>query len=359
MTPPKLQIERAIDELRRGRAIVVDNIIAIMAVDFLTDDTLNSFENSAGVKADILVSARRATALKLDNSRTAAGAKAVRIARSVWQDVPALVSIADPVDDMASPLKGPFKLASLEGYEAAATAAIALMKQAALLPAALIAPCAHLPADWLSVSSQDVSTYPLELAQSLLRVAEATVPLASAETCRLVAFRSGDGGLEHLAIIIGDPPRHTPVLTRLHSECFTGDLLGSLKCDCGTQLQAAISTIAAQGSGVLLYLAQEGRGIGLINKLRAYALQDQGFDTVDANWRLGFETDERLFAPAARMLELLGFETVRLMTNNTDKVAGLEALGIKVSERVPHSFPANPHNAHYLATKKDRTGHQL
>jgi GTP cyclohydrolase II len=138
---------------------------------------------------------------------------------------------------------------------------------------------------------------------------------------------------------------------------LTGDLLGSLKCDCGDQLRGAIATIGKAGSGILLYLAQEGRGIGLINKLKAYELQDQGFDTIEANQRLGFEADEREFAAAAEMLKYLGFASVRLLTNNPDKVAALARHGIDVVERVAHSFPANPHNEAYLATKKAKAGH--
>lgn len=355
----RLAIERAIDDVRRGRPLLIDGRLAVLPIDFLTAENLTGFENTTGQTADLLITGRRAAALKLDNLAVAAGVSAVRIARTSWQTASHLISIADPVDDLATPLKGPFKLSALADLEAAATAAIALMKQAALLPAALMAPCKHQPEDWMALSSADIAAYPIALAANLKIVAQADVPLAGATACRLVAFRSGSGGLEHLAIVIGDPPRHAPVLTRLHSECFTGDLLGSLKCDCGTQLQGAISAISDHGSGVLLYLAQEGRGIGLINKLRAYALQDQGFDTVDANWRLGFETDERLFAPAARMLQLLGFDSVRLLTNNPDKVASLVALGITVTERVSHHFPSNPYNSHYLITKRDRNGHQL
>ncbi len=146
---------------------------------------------------------------------------------------------------------------------------------------------------------------------------------------------------------------------RLHSECLTGDVLGSLKCDCGPQLDAAIDAMADAGWGILLYLRQEGRGIGLVNKLRAYALQDQGFDTVDANLRLGFVDDERDFAVAAAMLKLLGQGEVRLLTNNPRKVAGLEAAGISVIEQVPLRIASNPHNAAYLETKKSRSGHRL
>ena len=176
---------------------------------------------------------------------------------------------------------------------------------------------------------------------------------------RLIAFRPRDGGLEHLAILIGRPDPTAPVLVRLHSECFTGDLLASLRCDCGDQLRGGIAAIAQAGGGVLLYLAQEGRGIGLVNKLRAYRLQDAGFDTLDANEQLGFDVDERVYSPAAEMLRELGFGIVRLLTNNPEKVAALERYGIRVAERVPHVFPSNGHNARYLMTKATRSGHFL
>ena len=176
---------------------------------------------------------------------------------------------------------------------------------------------------------------------------------------QLVAFRPSIGSADHLAIIIGQPQRDQPVLTRLHSECFTGDLLGSLRCDCGDQLRGALAVMAAAGSGVLLYLAQEGRGIGLANKLRAYALQDQGLDTIDANRALGFDPDERFYWPAAEMLRQLGCTKIRLMTNNPDKLAALSHYGIAVVERVPLAFPSNAHNEAYLRTKAVRSGHLL
>ena len=159
--------------------------------------------------------------------------------------------------------------------------------------------------------------------------------------------------------MIGTPAPDEPVLTRVHSECFTGDLLGSLRCDCGDQLRGAVKAIAAAGSGIILYMAHEGRGIGLVNKLRAYELQDQGHDTIDANVQLGFDADERYYLPAAEMLRQLGFERVRLLTNNPAKVAALEGYGIEVTERVPHSFPSNRHNETYLSTKQQRAGHIL
>jgi GTP cyclohydrolase II len=190
-------------------------------------------------------------------------------------------------------------------------------------------------------------------------VAQAHVPLEGAENARILAWRPSDGGKEHLAIVVGEIDPTEPVLIRLHSECFTGDLLGSLRCDCGLQLRGAIEQIAKLGSGVLLYLAQEGRGIGLVNKLRAYELQDDGFDTIDANEQLGFDADERIYAPAATMLTRMGIKRVRLMTNNPQKIAQLERYGIEVSERVAHSFPANGHNENYLRTKAERAGHLL
>jgi GTP cyclohydrolase II len=268
-------------------------------------------------------------------------------------------ALADPCLDLDTPLKGPF-----ETFRGKADPhwreAVRLAKIARLLPAILIAPDDPDAPDWLlSVDAQAIANYALLEAESLHEVVAAHVPLADAEKTRIIAFRPEDGGPEHLAIIIGDPDGSMPVLTRLHSECFTGDLLGSLKCDCGDQLKGAIAALAAQGSGVLLYLAQEGRGIGLINKLRAYRLQDQGFDTIEANQRLGFEADERLFLAAARMLQALGFERIRLLTNNPEKISSLRDYGIDVVECVPHAFPANPHNARYLKTKKLKAGHRL
>src|SRR5262249_14639400 len=196
-------------------------------------------------------------------------------------------------------------------------------------------------------------------ARSLTAVSGARAPPAGAEAPRIVAFRPADGGIEPLAIVIGEPAADRPVLVRLHSECFTGDLLGSLRCDCGEQLRGAIAEIARAGAGVLLYLAQEGRGIGLVNKLRAYRLQDAGFDTIDANEQLGFDADERIYRPAATMLARMGIKHVRLMTNNPEKIGQLARYGIEVAARVPHIFPANGHNENYLRTKAERAGHML
>jgi GTP cyclohydrolase II len=238
---------------------------------------------------------------------------------------------------------------------------------ARLLPAAILAPLGAKqnadPGRWAReqeipvLAHTDVQAYRAVAARSLVRVAEARVPLRGAEDTRLIAFRPEDGGSEHMALIIGDPDPGAPVLVRLHSECFTGDLLNSLRCDCGDQLRGAIEAIGKSGAGVVLYLTQEGRGIGLVNKLRAYALQDRGADTAEANETLGFDADERIYLPAAEMLRQLGYARVRLLTNNPEKVVGLKRFDVEVVERVPHSVPSNSHNDFYLATKARRFGH--
>lgn len=166
-------------------------------------------------------------------------------------------------------------------------------------------------------------------------------------------------GKEHIAITMGDCRLDDPLLIRIHSECLTGDALGSLRCDCGEQLQRAMRTIAEKGRGAILYLRQEGRGIGLVNKIRAYNLQDQGADTVEANERLGFGADMRDYSICAPMLQHLGANSVRLMTNNPRKIKALKELGINVVDRVPIETDSNPHNAAYLSTKAGKLGHMF
>jgi GTP cyclohydrolase II len=175
----------------------------------------------------------------------------------------------------------------------------------------------------------------------------------------IVAFSNNRDGKEHLAMVHGDALQSTDVPTRLHSECLTGDVMGSLRCDCRDQLEAGLKELAAGPYGILLYLRQEGRGIGLTNKIRAYALQDQGLDTVDANLALGFRDDERDYAIAAHMLRSLEVKSVQLLTNNPKKVAGLEQHGVVVSQRRSHLMAANPHNRFYLQTKALRSGHLI
>jgi GTP cyclohydrolase II len=211
----------------------------------------------------------------------------------------------------------------------------------------------------LSVDPADVLAYPAMEGAGLRIVASAPVPLVDAPDSRVVAFRAEASAIEHLAIVIGRPETADAPLVRIHSECFTGDLLGSLRCDCGEQLRGAIRRISEHGAGVVLYLAQEGRGIGLVNKLRAYTLQDRGLDTMDANRVLGWGADERNFLVGANMLLALGIARVRLLTNNPDKIAGLTACGVEVVGREAHAFAPNAVNDAYLATKAVRFGHLL
>lgn len=239
-------------------------------------------------------------------------------------------------------------------------AGIELCKLAGLLPAAIMTPLTgKVPANANIIDVETVETYRTEQAATLEPLGEARVPLEITDDARIVPFRPQDGRMEHLAILIGEPEKAEAPLCRIHSECFTGDLLGSLRCDCGEQLKGAIAAMAADGHGVLLYLAQEGRGIGLANKLRAYQLQDRGLDTVEANQHLGFEPDERDFLSAATMLKKLGITKVRLMSNNPNKIEGLSGNGVEVLERVAHEFAANDHNRDYLRTKKVKSGHML
>lgn len=176
---------------------------------------------------------------------------------------------------------------------------------------------------------------------------------------QIVAFWNNRDGKEHVALVHGDVRGQEDVPIRVHSECLTGDALGSLRCDCRDQLEAALTAIGKMECGALLYLRQEGRGIGLLNKIRAYSLQDLGLDTVEANLALGFRDEERDFAVAAHMIRSLDIRSVRLMTNNPYKIQELEQHGIKISERLQHELPPNPHNAAYLAAKVAKMGHRL
>ena len=349
-------VERAAQALRAGKPVAIRDgraIVIAHAVETMTSVQLAALLRQTNAAPMLVLTHARAATLKIRLYTPAVVALGIAKEATVQQ----LCAIADPTADLATPLKGPFD-ASRAPLPSGFADAVKLAKLAGLLPAVVAARSTAPDKAGVTIAAKDIRDYEDEAAKSLAVVTRARVPLEGAEKTELVAFRSADGGPEHYAVVINAPSSSQPVLTRLHSECFTGDLLDSLKCDCGAQLRGAIAAISKAGGGILLYLAQEGRGIGLINKLRAYRLQDQGFDTLEANRRLGFENDERLYGIAAKMLNLLGYKSVRLMTNNPDKVAGLGGYGVTVTERVPHAFPGNAHNAGYLATKA-RAGHLL
>ncbi|PKB14881.1 GTP cyclohydrolase II [Novosphingobium kunmingense] len=351
MTSPARRVALALDALRHGWPIALAGGAVLLPAE-------TGFATGATSRT-MLISAARAATLKLANQREAAEPHAPVLIRAAEPfDLAAARTLSDPALDLAYPLKGPFLAEHLVWPDAAA-AAMDLARLAGILPAFLVDPDDAGEAQ--AVSAADLAAWKDTAALTI--AARARLPVAAAEEAEIVAFRSADDLREHVALVIGERSGDRPPLVRLHSECLTGDILGSLKCDCGPQLDAALAAMAAEagegGWGVLLYLRQEGRGIGLINKLRAYQLQDQGFDTVDANNRLGLPTEARDFPVAARMLELLGIGAIRLMTNNPAKVDALATAGVTVAERVPHQLPPNPHNARYLDTKRDRTGHLL
>jgi GTP cyclohydrolase II len=344
-------MRRAIAALRAGRAVRIDasEPISVVAVETATPEFLNLVDPRG--QARLLISGQRAAALALANERDAADPmQPVLIERSEWLDAHTALALADPGRDLDRGPLGPLHPLPLKCVEAA-VAALSLSRSAGLLPALWMMPATDAAA---RVAAEDIIRE--DRAPQVQIVARAKLPLEDLPPTQIVAFRASDDGQEHVALLIGAPGGRPP-LVRLHSECLTGDVFGSLKCDCGPQLKEALRIIGDAGGGVLLYLRQEGRGIGLANKLRAYALQDRGLDTVDANGRLGFADDERGYSHAAAMLRSLGMYTIRLLTNNPKKVGGLEAAGVKVVERVPHHMPANPHNVDYLATKRRKSGH--
>ncbi len=359
-TPRTRAVHRAIAEARRGVPVILAarRPLIIAPAETVGAEGLRLIDLLSNGQATLLLAPSRAAAVLRHDIPDESPAIALKLARPLI-DTATLRRAADPTMEQILP--------SFERTEApeAALAALTLGKLARLLPAMVAAPVrpgwASLPAgaDLLTVPAEDLLAYPGLLAASLTKVAEVAVPLDNAPDARLIAFRALDQGIEHMAILVGDPAAQPAPLIRVHSECFTGDLLGSLRCDCGPQLRGAIARMAQEGSGAVLYLSQEGRGIGLINKLRAYTLQDNGFDTLDANRALGWEADERNFGLAAAMLHALGMPRIRLLTNNPGKVSSLAACGIEITERVPHIFAPNGVNDAYLATKLTRFGHLL
>lgn len=354
--PALIAVDRSLGELRRGRGIAVRDARGWrLAVPLETADAelVDYILRQPG--AALVVTGARAAALKVPCESDEvlllslpAGLTPgqVRELGHHWE-----------ADGWRTALGGGVPQASCA--DALCLAAVQLAKGAQLLPALLVTPvqAGTLPANVLAVGIEDVERHAQPREDDLLRISEARVPLREGEDSRLVLFRDRRDASEHVAVIVGQPDASGVVPVRAHSSCFTGDLLGSLRCDCGEQLQTAVKRLHDAGGGVLLYLAQEGRGIGLANKLRAYQLQDDGLDTLDADRHLGFSADERSYAIAAAMLRQLGFTRIRLLTNSPHKLRELRARGIDVQEMESLVAAPNVHNERYIRTKRERAGH--
>jgi GTP cyclohydrolase II len=350
--PAQIAVERALSEFRSGRPVFItsaSDAITALPVDGMTGAMLAGFRLlSRPVRPFLLVTARRAHAL------------GVEVSGHTGIALPDFCSLGE-IFSLASAAQVSCRFEVVPAGPSAG-AAIQLAKHAQRLPALLIgtgnsAAVRNCEPPLVTVPADAVAEYRRASAAALSFAVEATIPL-SGFSARFVVFRDGGGGTP-LAVIVGSPDLTQPVPVRLHSACLTGDVFGSRRCDCGDQLRLALMQLAQDGGGIVLYLEQEGRGLGLANKIRTYQLQDGGLDTVDANSVIGFEDDERDYGIAVRMLQMLGCTRVRLMTNNPSKLDGLSRDGIDVVGRVPLHSPVNADNRRYLAAKATRAGHQL
>jgi GTP cyclohydrolase II len=354
-SPDRVLVKRALAEFRSSRPVMFSSPTAkfhiALPVDGLDAARLRAFEHlCAPAKPKLIVTARRARTLGIETNEP------VALALPHGGDAQAIYSlVADAQSDEQAEVDGP--------ADSNAVAAIELAKIAQRLPALLVAEMdspasALIEPPLVVVPSEAVMKFGRADLHSLEIASEAKVPLQGGIASRFVVFRDSIGG-GSVAVIVGEPDFSKPVPVRLHSACLTGDVFGSSRCDCGDQLRLATKRLNEEGGGIILYLEQEGRGLGLANKMRAYALQDEGLDTVDANTTLGFDDDERDYGIAARMLQKLGCTRVYLMTNNPAKLDGLSGLGIEVVGRKPLHAPINAHNRRYMTAKAMRAGHKL
>jgi len=350
--PTQVGVERGLAEFRAGRPVLLSAAgqdLLALPVDGIDAERLVAFRAlAAPLRPRLIITARRARALGID------AAEPMALALTGADDVDSILALVAAVDVdriiEASPA-GP-----------AALAAIELAKLAQRLPALLAIEAESAAAVdnelIVTVNTDAVTRFRLVAIQSLRIAGQAQVPLDGELPARFVVFRDSTGG-GSVAVIVGAPDFSRPIPVRLHSACLTGDVFGSRRCDCGDQLRLALARLKAAGGGIILYLDQEGRGLGLANKMRAYQLQDDGLDTVDANTTLGFDDDERDYGVAARMLEMLGCTRVLLLTNNPAKLDGLTESGIEVCGRMPLHTPINADNRRYLTAKATRAGHRL
>jgi GTP cyclohydrolase II len=341
---------RAVDQLRRQLGIVLqDNngeTIGACPIEGLTQELLTTLQALPKKHLQLLLTGARARHSGIKTSE-----RVISIDVDGWT-LPAMQSLADPLAPATHVPK-----TTLAPTNPAHATLMVLVKHASLLPAMLLIAGENYPKDWLHVSASDVETYWQETPLDIMPLVEAKLPIEGTENTSIVCFRERYGTSMHLALAVGDISQAKNPLVRVHSSCITGDILGSMRCDCGSQLQLAMQQIVAEGSGILVYLHQEGRGIGIANKLRAYALQEQGVDTYDANLMLGFDEDERDFTLAAAILKRLGVNQCRLLTNNPHKLENLKKHGINVSDRVGLAVTPGLHNHDYLAAKAKKSGH--
>ncbi len=344
-------VDRARNDLRIGLPICLSHDNQnwlIFSIETITKERLSLLND----KAEFSITAQRAKTLNITAYDDDIGRFKLN-KTSDWRWVKAL---ADPADDLKYPMKGPFE-AIRGGTAEIHKMGIQLCKQARLLPAILAEKIQTKIKYITTITTDDILAAHQD--EHITNIVSASLPIKASKSSRLHIFQHKNGVEENYAIEIGKPDRLLPVLCRIHSACFTGDILGSLKCDCGAQLNGALEQMGKEKSGILLYLNQEGRGIGLTNKMRAYSLQNQGFDTVEANHRLGFEDEERDFKIASDILKDMGFNSVRLITNNPKKIKMMNKNGIKVTERIAINVGQTPENKDYLATKIKKSGHLL
>ncbi len=367
--PDLLAAERAIDEVRCGRPIAMGSgstLALYGAVETIGDPSMTFMRELGGDLWSLIITSKRACALGL-GEETPAGPRVLRL-RDV--SLPRVVALASSAEILLSDTPVPRSSMLVGGAgDECDRSILDLLKAAWLLPAALritvdtsrATRVAELAASRVlhQVSATAITALGDGMENQVVKIGETRIPLADAPLARFLCFRSALGSREHLAIVIGDPLPIDRVPVRLHSACLTGDVFGSLRCDCGEQLRQSVASLRQLGGGVLLYLAQEGRGIGLANKLRAYALQDGGRDTIDADMQLGFEPDERRYAVAAAMLRCMGYERIRLMTNNPDKIEALSRAGIAIVDRLPLLASVTPQNRRYMDAKRTRARHLL
>lgn len=366
-----IKIDRAISELRRGGKVVIsDNNTGLSVLltpsELIQSNTVNTLTRITHSRPNIILSPNRCKALGIKTEN-----KPCSILINKHWTLSNIMSLCFP---LSSAEKLEINGVITESEDGIVSSSLLVLRQARLLPAGLISiinnvsieniPKWSFDQNLIHINIDDIKAYEKVSAESLVMDVRAKVPLAYTDNCEIVMFRPKDGGEEHFCLVFGktrdslEISRNNP-LVRIHSQCITGDILSSLKCDCGEQLKHSIKLMANSDEGILIYLAQEGRDIGLLNKLRAYSLQEKGMDTVQANENLGFNDDERFYYPAKEMLSQLNIDQIRLITNNPKKVEHLSNLGINVTERIPIKIKPNKYNKKYLETKSKKSGHLL